>query len=371
MQQTETIAGSLRALNGGRMSLEIHPVSTATLQCAESSATVNALGRIVSASGSGIALRPDPRGHDAIPAGGSTHAETAAALETLSFGCRLAHEPAMQTRHSVTRIRAFDPLIRSRLQTLDVALVAEEPDAGELVPRASSARDLLAAAPGYSAATVDLACRYASRFGRQSIQLLTGSRPCAVELRATAQLVDTFRERYPELRLEALPVTDVLRRWLSGRASTAVIVAAPEARDVLFETAGALSGAPGLVTATHFSGDSLCAGTSAGLAGAEHDGQPAVQPSALLLSLADMLIWLGREQSANRIVNGWCRTLEYGCHSQDFRLVRPDARCLDADGLADCVIQWMDAEPQSLKVRFVGNARVRCGRRPARHLRVV
>lgn len=370
MQQTENSVRSLKALDGGLAAAEIRPILSAHADCA---ATVNALERILRASRAGLGFRPAQCFGD-IPArvGGIRTSPAAHIQRRIFFRSNLPTEPGLDSDHSITRIRAFDPLIRTRLRSLDLALVATD-----TLPAYDDARhglmtpSVAPGLPGYDEQTVDLACRYAMRFGRQSVKLLTGSRPCALEMQAVARLAKTFAERYPALKLTVLPVTEVLRSLMLEQASASVLVAAPTLRDVVYETASSLSGAPGLTTTTYFRSSEITVGTSDGLATTRQDVEQSEKPSALLLALIDLLVWLGHEEAAHGLIKGWSRTLEHGCHTEEFRLLRPDASCVDSARLADCVIQWMGANSQTLKPGFVGKGCEPARKRTPGFLRLV
>jgi hypothetical protein len=373
VQTIENNVVSLRALDGGLADLEIRAVLAGTLTpCQETVATMHAIERIARASGAGIPLCPDPLVSEPAVADPSPDQLADVPPGILGFETKLVNEPRGGS-HSITRIRAFDPIIRARLPSLDVAIVTDHPTVEEAGLRAARPTELVPAELGYDEATVDRACRYALRFGRQRVQLLTSSRPSSIDARTVARLLDTFSERYPGLEIETLALTDVVRSFLSGSTSMAVMVAGASAGDVLREMASALSGVPALTTVTCFSGDTITAGVDTGCTSvATTTGdQLHKRPSALVLSLADLLVWLGREEAATRILNGWCRTVEHGCHTEELSLMHPGATRLDADELADAVIARLASQPRSLKARFTGSERARPRSRAVPHLHLV
>ena len=97
---------------------------------------------------------------------------------------------------------------------------------------------------------------------------------------------------------------------------------------------------------------------------------PDVRPSALILAAADLLVWLCRTDAAGRIVNGWARTLEHGCHTAEFDVMSPYSRQLDADEFAGVVASHLDEQPRALKLRQPGTG-TRNPRATGRHLRLV
>lgn len=102
----------------------------------------------------------------------------------------------------------------------------------------------------------------------------------------------------------------------------------------------------------------------------DDNGAGDARPSAIILAAADLLVWLGRTDAAGRIVNGWARTLEHGCHTAEFSVLSPYSRQLDADEFVSVVTSQLDSMPRSLKLRQPG-IHTRRPRATGGHLRLV
>ena len=100
------------------------------------------------------------------------------------------------------------------------------------------------------------------------------------------------------------------------------------------------------------------------------DEMPAVRPSTLILASADLLVWLGRPQPAGRIVDGWARTLEHGCHTAEFSVLSPYSRQLDAHEFAEVVASRLGEQPRALQLRQPGADRQK-PQATGSHLRLV
>ena len=92
--------------------------------------------------------------------------------------------------------------------------------------------------------------------------------------------------------------------------------------------------------------------------------------AAMILGVADLLVWLGRSDVGGRIVNGWARTLEHGCHTKEFRVMSPYSHRLEATEFVAVVASRLNDTPRTLKLRQPGG--VQTIQPPAgRHLRLV
>lgn len=318
MQTTENRTVSLKAIDGSSAGLEI------TARCpasAEARSAATAVGRLLDAARAGIRCRTDA----------STEPGKTVSLS--------APAPAGETlgEVSITRVRAFYPIVRSQLGGLDLAVVT--PGDGDDI----------------DAAAVRAAAAYATRFGRSRIHVVDGDID-----------VDAWQSRYPDLEFIVMPAAKLIGRFAAGRAAAEIVIAPPAFAAIVGEVASALSGAAALTTVTRFSD----AGITAGAAMHGDGDAPAVRPSALILAAADLLVWLGRADAAGRIVNGWARTLEYGCHTAEFDVMSPYSRRLDADEFSGVVASYLDEQPRALKLRQPGTD-TRQPRATGGHLRLV
>ena len=319
VQTAENRTVSLKAIDGLTAGLEIRTTGPASI---EAQAVAAAVGRLLDAARAGMRCRSDASAAPGAPVSIGAAGPTGESFDGVS----------------ITRIRAFYPIVRSKLGGLDLAVVTSE--RGDSVdPDAIRA-----------------AAAYATRFERRRIHVVAGD-----ELD-----VDALQARHPELDFIVMPVAKLIGRFAAGRNEAEVVVAPPEFATILTEVAGVLSGAATLATVTRFS----AAGITVEAASHGDEDMPAVRPSALILAAADLLVWLGRSQPAARIVNGWARTLEHGCHTAEFSVLSPYSRQLDADEFAEVVASRLGEQPRALQLRQPGTDRQK-PRTTGSHLRLV
>jgi len=319
VQTAENRTVSLKAIDGLQTGIEIRTTGPASV---EGQAVAAAVGRILDAARAGIRYRNDASLEPGAPVSVVASGPTGESFDGTS----------------ITRIRAFYPVVRSQLGGLDLAVVT--PGHGDAV----------------DTDTIRAAAAYAARFERRRIHLVTSD---GID-------VDAWQARHPELDFVVMPVAKLIGRFAAGRTGAEIVVAPPEFATIVSEVASVLSGAATLTTVTRFSATGITA--EAALHG---DGDlPAVRPSALILAAADLLVWLGRADAAGRIVNGWARTLEHGCHTAEFSVLSPYSRQLDADEFAKVVSSHLGEEPRALQLSQPGTE-LRRPKPAGSHLRLV
>lgn len=312
MQTAENSTVSLRAIDGRLASLRIvarHADSP------DGAAAAAALTGLLDAAGAGISTE-------------IRVSESATDAASIVFEALLPGGVAVDGI-TITRLRSFYPVVRSQLPGLDLALVA-------------------AKGPGIDDASLDAACRYARRFGRRRIDVVAPSQGVTQVLEDVDRRLDDWRERYPELEFATVPVARLIGEFAAGKSKVDVVVAPPVFADILEEVASVLSGAAGLATVSRFENGVVSVSADV----VDGDVPPA---AALILSIADLLVWLGRADVSVRIVNGWARTLEHGCHTGEFRVMSPYSRKLDACEFATVVASRLNDTPRTLVMRQPGN----------------
>lgn len=326
MQTAENRTVSLRAIDGRLARLQITARHAAA---PDSGAIAAAMTELLGAAGAGIPT--------AIVTDDSLATATDMAFEAAVPG------GALLDGLTVTRVRAFYPVIRSQLPGLDLALIS-------------------AAGPGIDNATLDAACRYARRFGRRRVDIVPPSQGPGQVVDDINRRLEDWGERYPDLELATVPVATLIGQFAAGRSKADVVVATPVFADIIGEVTSVLSGAAGLVTTTRFAAGTVAVGTSCA-------GESVTPAAAIILAVADLLTWLGRQDVAGRIVNAWARTLEYGCHTAEFRVMSPYSRQLDGAEFVAVVASRLGDTPRSLKLAQPGTSTERA---PAgRHLKLV
>ena len=327
MQAAEKQTVSLRAIDGRLANLQIvarHADSPASAEAA------SALIELLDAAGCGISAA-------------SRVVENAPTDSHLAFESDLPGIAKLDGI-TVTRLRSFYPVVRSQLPGLDLALLS-------------------AASPAIDDATIDAACLYARRFGRHQIDVVPPSQGVAQVVEDIDRRLDDWRERYPDLEFSTVPVARLIGEFAAGKGKVDVVVAPPVFADILAEVAGVMSGAASLATRSHFDKGRIT--VSANDKG--HDVAPA---AGMILGAADLLVWLGRSDASGRLIRGWARTLEHGCHTPEFRVMSPYSSRLDAQEFIAVVGSRLDDTPRTLDLQLPGKPSA-TKPAPGRHLRLV
>lgn len=327
MQTAENQTVSLRAIDGRLARLRITARHADSADCA---AATGALTELLDAAGAGI--ETEIRASDSAPNAAD-----------IAFEAPLPGNAALDGI-TITRLRSFYPVVRSQLPGLDMALLS-------------------AAGPGIDDASLQAACHYARRFGRRLIDVVPPSQSVPQVLEDIDRRLDGWRERYPDLEFATVPVARLVGDLAAGKIKVDIVVAPPVFAGILTEVAGVLSGAAALASETRLEKNVL----SVRAAGTDGKVPPV---AAIILAAADLLVWLGRLEVSGRIVRGFARTLEYGCHTAEFSVMSPYASKLDAGEFAAVVASKLDDSPRTVELRQPGNEP---RNKPAatRHLRIV
>lgn len=367
MQVSEEKAVSITAVDGGLADLYVEmsgfPVSDAD---GDRDRLATAIERIIHAA----AVPPIRVRHEAAAPG-----HTDAGMPKLRAPQRFATRMPDIT---VSRIRSFEPFIKSGLRSLDVAIVT----AGPLNDPASAAAPLRTGtwnAPAGDRAEcleglLDAACRYAVRFARQRVCLVAGQADVADVRRIDGGTLDRLSQRYPSLELKVTPARKALRSLLSGRTDLDVVAADCLSGELLIETAMQLGGAAELATETRFAGGMISVSPAASgreVTTAEDELDACDRPAALLLAAVDLMMWLDQDVAAGRIMHSFCRNLERGCHTPELWLVSPCSRMLDTEEFEEVIISSLGERSEKLEPRGCGALPGAFTRRSRASLRLV
>lgn len=351
MQSLRTQRASLKAIDGSLASIEI--VATRHEDSVRDSAqdALRALGILIQAADAGIPYRM---------AAESAHSESDAGRSDERSGCRLSATlpgAAGPDGVTITRVRAFDPVMKSRLPGLDAAFVSAGADASA---GTGSFGD---------SAAIDVARRYAHRYGWPRVHVLTDT--ADPRTLTDDRDVESAPSGLPGTAIELMSAADAVASLAAGNAQMHVIVGDPRVIAIASRVASTLSGAEALVTEIEFAGDVLRA-RPATLTGAALDAAAGGLPlSALMLAAAELLPWLNRADAAARILNAWCRTIEFGSHTAEFPVASPCSKLLGTDEFTAAVIERLHEAPRSLRPMLPTGRSGRQRARRAPRLRLV
>ena len=318
----------MTALDGGLVRLAISPLGNVEQSHAKG---FSALARLVKAAGSAV---------DVLSGASAETAEQPSNGPALT--AMLPGAPRSGA-HDVQRIRAFSPAIRSGFRNLDMVLVSASPARETRSPRLVDEEFTGAA---IDAETVELACSYARRFERGSVQVVVGVSDDNHDNQMLLQMLEVCRERWPGVDIELLTATEAVAALMAGQTRLDVAETTSAVARILLEVAGSLSGARPLITHATLRGESITVRPAESAVVTDDDAR--LPMSSFTLAVSELLIWLGQTEAAYRLINGWCRSLELGLHSPEIRVTHPYSRELDEEEFVEAVSEQLDEQPQGL-----------------------
>jgi isocitrate dehydrogenase len=118
--------------------------------------------------------------------------------------------------------------------------------------------------------------------------------------------------------------------------------------DVLSDVAAQIAGSVGLAGSANI-GEHVAMFEAIHGSAPRRAGQNLANPSGLLLGAVMMLVHLGLTEEAERVHNGWLRTLEDGVHTYDIYDESVSKQKVGTKEFADAVIERLGSTPQLLK----------------------
>ena len=309
MQAAENSKVFLKTIDGGLARVTLRTLAgAAAAGDVDFLDTVGALGRVLAAFDTGLALDPAPVVHGAgFDAG------------LLVSGVLPAGSPTLTAR----RVRAFAPAISARTRGLDLLVLSS--------PEAAASGD---------AATVAAAAAFARRLGRERLCVVIEDGADAKAAVAGIAAADC------PMAIEAQGLSEVCGRLAAGAASYDALLVPDAFLETVSAVAAGVAGSAGLVTECASHEDAVI--VSAGLAG---DSALPTLPG-IVLAVAELLAVIGRVELGARLADAWCRAIESGVHTSDFEVTHPYARLVDDAEFADALIDLMGEVPRTLRRQF-------------------
>ena len=275
---------------------------------------------------------------------------------------------APQTRAlEIQRFRSFSPAIRSGFRNLDLVVVSDRAEGDSRPARLVDAER--AEGHGLDADTLDLACRYARRFERGSVQAVVGVDDGVYDNESLQQLLTSCSERWPGVVIELMTAPEAVAALMAGQTRLDVVATTYSTARIVAEIAASLSGARPLVTKATLRGNLIT--VQAPSDAMADSGESPFPMSSYVLAAAELLVWLGQTEAVYRLLNGWCRALELGMHSAEVRVTHPYSRELDDDEFAAAVSERLGELPQGLSPHCPAPREDRSLKRFAANLRLV
>ncbi len=178
----------------------------------------------------------------------------------------------------------------------------------------------------------------------------------------------TFNEiatEYPDIENEHWIVDIGAAKMADTPEAFDVIVMPNLYGDVLSDVAAQITGSVGLAGSANI-GDHCSMFEAIHGSAPRRAGQNLANPSGLLHGAILMLVHIGQADVAERVHNGWLRTIEDGVHTYDIFKEGTSRKKVGTREFADAVIERLDRKPQHLKpAEYDKEAQMNLAIRPA------
>lgn len=166
------------------------------------------------------------------------------------------------------------------------------------------------------------------------------------------KVFDEVATEYPQIENEHW-IVDIGAAKLADTPTAFDVIVLPNLYgDILSDVAAQIAGSVGLAGSANIGSHGAMFEAIHGSA-PRRAGQNLANPSGLILAAVQMLVHLGRYEAAERIHNGWLKTLEDGVHTYDIYKEDVSKKKVGTKEFAAAVIERLGEDPQTLKpVRY-------------------
>jgi isocitrate dehydrogenase len=251
---------------------------------------------------------------------------------------------------------AYHPFVATKHPAMDLVVVRENEEdlyAGieyRLTPDVYECLKLITR-PG-SEKIVRYAFEYAVRSGRRKVTCFTKDNIMKMTDGLFHKVFDEIGAQYPDIEREHW-IVDIGAAKLADSPEVFDVVVMPNLYgDILSDVAAQIAGSVGLAGSANI-GERFAMFEAIHGSAPRRAGQNLANPSGLLLGAVMMLVHIDQPDVAERIHNGWLKTLEDGVHTYDVYDERVSRQKVGTKEFAAAVVARLGQEPQTLKaVRY-------------------
>jgi isocitrate dehydrogenase len=247
---------------------------------------------------------------------------------------------------------AYHPFVRTKHPTMDVVIVRENEEdlyAGIEHRQTDEVYQCLKliSRPG-SEKIVRYAFEYAVANNRKKVTCFTKDNIMKFTDGLFHKVFDEIAAEYPQIENEHWIVDIGAAKLADSPEAFDVIVMPNLYGDILSDVAAQIAGSVGLAGSANI-------GEKAAMFEAIHGsaprraGQNMANPSGLLLGAVQMLVHIGQYDVAERVHNGWLKTLEDGVHTYDIFKEGISKEKVGTSQFAEAVIARLGQKPSQLK----------------------
>ncbi len=248
---------------------------------------------------------------------------------------------------------SYHPFVETKHHKMDVVIVREnEEDLYAGIEYRLTTNEVeclkLISRPGCEK-IVQYAFEYARQHNRKKVTCFTKDNIMKMTDGLFHKVFDEIAAAYPDIQNEHWIVDIGAAKLADTPESFDVIVMPNLYGDILSDVAAQIAGSVGLAGSANI-GDRCAMFEAIHGSAPRRAGQNLANPSGLLLGAVLMLVHIDQPEAAERVHNGWLRTLEDGIHTYDVYTEGISKQKVGTREFADAVIARLGQKPETLKV---------------------
>ena len=247
---------------------------------------------------------------------------------------------------------SYHPFVETKHHKMDVVIVREnEEDLYAGIEYRLTTNEIeclkLISRPGCEK-IVQYAFEYAQQHNRKKVTCFTKDNIMKMTDGLFHKVFDEIAAAYPDIQNEHWIVDIGAAKLADTPESFDVIVMPNLYGDILSDVAAQIAGSVGLAGSANI-GDRCAMFEAIHGSAPRRAGQNLANPSGLLLGAVLMLVHIDQPEVAERVHNGWLRTLEDGVHTYDVYTEGISKQKVGTREFADAVIARLGQKPETLK----------------------
>jgi isocitrate dehydrogenase len=247
---------------------------------------------------------------------------------------------------------SYHPFIETKHPGMDVVIVRENEEdlyAGIEYRQTDQVMQCLKiiSRPG-SEKIVRYAFEYARRHNRKKVTCFTKDNIMKLTDGLFHRVFTEIAAEYPDIENEHW-IVDIGAAKMADTPNAFDVIVMPNLYgDILSDVAAQIAGSVGLAGSANI-GENVAMFEAIHGSAPRRAGQNLANPSGLLLGAIMMLVHIGQTQTAERVHNGWLRTIEDGVHTYDIFDEGVSKQKVGTKEFAQAVVERLGKQPKTLK----------------------
>jgi isocitrate dehydrogenase len=195
---------------------------------------------------------------------------------------------------------------------------------------------------------VRYAFEYARRNGRRKVTCFAKDNIMKFTDGLFHKVFDEIAEEYADIEKEYW-IVDIGAAKLADKPETFDVLVLPNLYgDILSDVAAQIAGSVGLAGSANI-GDRCAMFEAIHGSAPRRAGQNLANPSGLVLASVMMLVHIGQLDMAERVHNGWLKTIEDGIHTYDIYSEGTSSKKVGTREFAEAIVERLGSRPEKLK----------------------